>query len=84
MFTKFQGLIKNILENMNVAGDGGAFGGPQPGYEISNPTSLNQDRGYTDNIKAAMATALPNKPKKGKKKKKKFPVIRRNLSKGGL
>jgi len=75
MFNKFQTLISNILENSSAT----AFGGPVAGAEISNPTSINPVAGYTDNIKGAMATALPNKQSKKKKKKKFFPkVIRRS------
>ncbi len=74
MFNKFQTLISNILENSSAT----AFGTPAIGAEISNPTSINPIGGYTDNIKGAMATALPNKKTKKKKKKKFFPkVIRR-------
>lgn len=73
MFNKFQTLISNILENSCET----AFGSPAAGAEISNPTSINPNSGYTDNIKAAMSTALPNKKTK-RKKKKFFPkVIRR-------
>jgi hypothetical protein len=74
MFNKFQTLISSILENSCAT----AFGTPAVGSEISNPTSINPDKGFTDNIKGAMATALPNKMSKKKKKKKFFPkVIRR-------
>jgi hypothetical protein len=80
MINKFQTLVKNILEN-NTAGAGGVFGAPEVGFEISNPTSSNPDKGYTDNIKAAMATAQPNIVSKKKKKKKKgvLYVTRRPL-----
>lgn len=85
MISKFQTLVTSILEN-NTAGAGGAFGSPEAGFEISNPTSINPDKGYTDNIKAAMATALPNTPAKKKKKKKKdvLYVARRPLNKKDL
>jgi hypothetical protein len=73
MFNKFQTLIRNILENSSSV----VFGSPAVGAEISNPTSINANNGFTDNIKAAMSTALPNKKTK-RKKKKFFPkVIRR-------
>lgn len=85
MINKFQTLVKNILEN-NTAGAGGVFGSPEAGFEISNPTSINPDKGYTDNIKAAMATAMPNTPAKKKKKKRKgvLYVTRRPLHKKDL
>lgn len=85
MINKFQILVKNILEN-NTAGAGGVFGSPEAGFEISNPTSINPDKGYTDNIKAAMATSQPNKPAKKKKKKKKgvLYITRRTLHKKDL
>lgn len=85
MINKFQTLVKNILEN-NAAGAGGVFGSPEAGFEISNPTSINPDKGYTDNIKAAMATSQPNKPAKKKKKKKKsvLYIARRPLNKKDL
>lgn len=85
MIDKFQTLVKNILEN-NTAGAGGVFGSPEAGFEIGNPTSVNPSKGYTDNIKAAMATALPNTPTKKKKKKKKgvLYVARRPLNKKDL
>jgi hypothetical protein len=73
MFNKFQTLIKNILENTSAT----AFGTPSAGAEISNPTSINPNSGFTDNIKAAMSTALPNKKTKRKKKKFFAKVIRR-------
>lgn len=74
MFNKFQTLISNVLENTSAM----VFGTPSAGAEISNPTSINPQNGFTDNIKAAMSTALPNKKTK-KKKKKFFPkVIRRS------
>lgn len=71
MFNKFQTLISSILENSSAT----AFGTPAIGAEISNPTSINPDKGYTDNIKGAMATALPNKSSKKKKKNQKSKVF---------
>jgi hypothetical protein len=85
MFNKFQQLVSGLLKEMNVSGAGGSFGAPEAGFEISNPTSLNPDKGYTDNIKAAMSTAQPNK--KSKKKKQPKGVLyttRRTLNKKDL
>lgn len=73
MFNKFQTLISNVLENTSAI----VFGTPAAGAEISNPTSINPQGGFTDNIKAAMSTALPNKKPKKKKKKVFSKVIRR-------
>jgi hypothetical protein len=80
MFNKFQQTIIKILENNSV---GSVLGQSVIGAEISNPTSINPDNGYTDNIKGALATALPNKLSKKKKKNQKskvFPkILKRNL-----
>ena len=85
MFYKFQQLVNGLLKEMNISGAGGAFGAPEAGFEISNPTSLNPDKGYTDNIKAAMSTAQPNKiPKKKKYKKGILYTTRRPLNKKDL
>jgi len=91
MYNKFQALVNTILENMNVAGAGGAFGTPQqaiysPANPVSGDTYAPNDGG---NIFGA---ALPAKGKKrnkkiGKKigKKKVKPlVIRRTLQRNAL
>jgi hypothetical protein len=66
---KFQQLVQKILNESdvgNVAGSGGVFG-------IA--TNFNDV-----DTKYLMSTALPNtKSKRKKRKKRKFPIIRRNL-----
>jgi len=80
MNNKYQELVKKLLENNNV---GDVLGQSAIGAEISNPTSINPDKGYTDNIKGAMATALSNKSYKKKKRNQKskvFPkIVTRNF-----
>lgn len=80
---KFQHLIKQILEDMNVAGFPGGVFGDGPGNVTTDP-----------NIYAAMSIAgrpslIGPKRKKRKKKKRKikesqFPIIRRTLPKNDL
>lgn len=85
MFKKFQTLINSIMENMNAAGAGGVFGSPEIGSEITNPTSINPDGGYSSDVKTSMAIAQPNK--KSKKKKKKKTILytaRRNIKNTSL
>lgn len=86
MFNKFQATINNILENINAAGAGGAFGTPSAENIIPNPTT---GKGYSDNVYAAMSTAIPKTPKgkskgKGRKKKPVLYIARRKLPKNDL
>jgi hypothetical protein len=87
MLNKFQVLVKTILENINAAGAGGAFGTPQQAvYDPANPVSGNT---YAPNDNRNVTGAFfPAKGKKGKrknnKKKVKPLVIRRNLPKNTL
>jgi hypothetical protein len=89
MKNNFQILISKILESINedvtgnTAGSGGVFGSAQSGSEINNPTSINPDTAYTDNVKAAMCLSSLTSPKK-KKKKTKIKVIKRNFPKDTL
>jgi hypothetical protein len=87
MLNKFQVLVKTILENMNAAGAGGAFGTPQqPVYSPDNPVSgntyaPNDNRNVTGAYFPAKGTKKGTK--KGKNKVKPL-VIRRTLPKNTL
>lgn len=87
MLNKFQVLVKTILENMNAAGDGGAFGTPQQAvYDPANPVSGNTYAPNDNrNVTGAFFPAKGTKKGKKKSKKKVKPlVIRRNLPKNTL
>ena len=82
MYNKFQALVNTILENVNAAGAGGAFGTPQQAvYDPANPVS--GDTYAPKDGRNIFGGVLPAKGKKrGKKigKKKIKPlVIRRTL-----
>jgi hypothetical protein len=77
MNNKFQILFSNLIENLKEdVSTTSAFGTPQAGYEISNPTSINPNKGYTDNIMAAMSVTST--------KRKKPKMIRRKLQRKTL
>jgi hypothetical protein len=87
MYNKFQVLVNSILENMNVAGAGGAFGTPQQAvYSPANPVS--GDTYAQNDARNIFGAALPAKGKKrgkkNKKKKVKPLVIRRTLQRNAL
>jgi hypothetical protein len=69
MFNKFQTLVFKLLSEEDMGGSVGQTLGAQLGI-------FNSEEQYP--VKVAMATALPNK--KSKKKKKKFPIFRRKLN----
>lgn len=87
MYNKFQILFNTILENMNAAGAGGAFGTPQQAvFDPANPISGNT---YAPNDgRNLFGGVLPAKSKKrnkkNKKKKVKPLVIRRTLQRKAL
>jgi hypothetical protein len=91
MYNKFQTVFNNILENINAAGSGGAFGTPQQAvYDPANPVSGNT---YAPNDgRNIFGGVLPAKGKKKNKKiskkigKKKIKplVIRRTLQRNAL
>ena len=82
MFKNFQALFNTILENINAAGAGGAFGTPQQAvYNPADPVSGNT---YAPNDnRNIFGGVLPAKGKKRSKKNSKKKVnplvIRRNL-----
>ena len=76
MISKFQILFSNLIKTLKEdVSTTSAFGTPQAGYEISNPTSINPNKGYTDNIMAAMSVTS---------KRKKPKMIRRKLLRKSL
>ena len=83
MFKKFQALVINILENMNAAGAGGAFGTPQQAA-YNPPTNVNSGdsiaTGDGRNIFGGYLPLETKNKKKSKKRNKKPLIIRRKLS----
>lgn len=85
MFKKFQALVTNILENMNMASSGGSLGTPaQPVY---NPPSNVQsgDSIAPNDARNIYGGVFKQKSSKKKKKNNKSPlIIRRNLPRKDL
>jgi len=87
MYNKFQILFNTILENMNTAGTGGAFGSPEQAvYDPTNPVSGNT---YAPNdgrniFGGVLPAKSSKKRKKISKKKVKPLVIRRTLQRKAL
>jgi hypothetical protein len=83
MFKKFQILVNTILENMNSAGAGGAFGTPQQA-SYNPPANVNSGdsiaTGDGRNIFGGYLPLETKNKKKSKKKNKKPLMIRRKLS----
>lgn len=76
MTKKFQQLINNILENLNLAGAGGVFGSANV---YGDPEAFDNEN--TRNVMAVAGKSSVSGPSKKRKKvkKKKPPVIRRTF-----
>lgn len=76
MTSKFQQLVKSLLENFNVAGAGGVFGSANV---YGDPEAF--DKESTKNVMAVAGKSSVSGPSKKKKKvkKKKTPIIRRTF-----
>jgi len=82
MFNKFQALINNIMENVNAAGSGGAFGTPQQAV-YNPPDNIDSGNTYAPNdsrniFGAYNTTKKERKPSNAKKMGKKIGKVRKN------
>lgn len=84
MFKKFQALFSNIIENVNAAGSGGAFGTPQqavynPASNISSADTYAPNDGR--NLFGAYNTQKKDrKPSNAKKMAKKVGKVRKTAA----